>query len=1112
MRFRFTLRKALTLNFILAAIVPLAITGLIALHIFSRTIEREISTGNIQVARALAGEVERFLAEPVRILELVNERAAFQRKEGRTPPPDAFLNLLVGRFPVFERIEIVDEHGVIRHVAPPNPERIKTFLSGQPFFEDARATRHPVFSETFVSSATGRPTIALVIPGKKSFAVGYLNLAALNGIVDHVILGKGAYAVISDRLGRIIAHPDERLVEERVSIKNIEPIRRALTGQRGTFRYTFQDQKKIGSTAVVFATGWVVLVCQPEKEAFAAVTEIRNFLLAAVLAIAVMALFWAVFVLKKPLHSISALVVVARQVSGGDYRFEGVPSSYPEIDTLADSLTGMVREVANRENALRKTEEKYRNLVDESFDGIFLHDGHVIIFVNRRFCEMVGYEEKELIGKGFTFPLTQESREIAVERTRLRFEGKDVPRRCDLKMVRQDGSLLDVEVSAGVVMVENKQTIQVWVRDISEQKRLEEERALSEQRLGELYDSVSDLIYTQDLEGRFLSANRAIAVLFDLTPAEMVGLKASTFMKPELAPLYEIEYLGKLKEQGRYEGVTAYLAGDNRKFYIEYRSVLIEPPHGDSYISGIGRDVTSQIMARRKIRESAERMQAVLDTSPSPIVAYDDVGAVIFMNKAFTQVFGWTIEELNGRPIPFVPEDQREKTLQPIKDLYSGKRTGVITMETVRLTRAGDRLDVLVSAALIAASEGKPSGMVVSLTDLTAQKKMESALQQAQKMEAIGALAGGIAHDFNNLLMGIQGNVSLSLIHNGLGDAVRRNIENIEALVSRGATLTRQLLGFARGGKYEVKTYDICDILEVESALFGDTKKDIVIERNPSPDIWKVDVDRAQIEQVFMNLFINAGQAMPGGGNLYLSAENIVVDDMYRGSYDVKPGRYVKVSVTDTGMGMDETTKKRIFEPFFTTKEQGKGTGLGLASAYGIIKNHGGFINVYSEIGRGTSFHVYLPASVSASAEKAGPPPREGVLFKGTETILLVDDEPMILEVGKEMLEAMGYRVIAAGSGREAIDVFSAVAGKTGETEKIDLVIQDMIMPGVGGGQVFDSLKTIDPDVKVILSSGYSMNGQAKDILSRGCAGFIQKPFTMKELSRKVHEVLSPLP
>ncbi len=1108
MRLHFTLRKALALNFILVAVLPLLVGGLAGIKIISRTLETEISERNSQLAAALVDETTAFLDDSIGILQLVHDRIAHTRKDGKTPPPDDFLRLLRGRFDAFERIAVVDREGRIRHIVPPQPEKSNTDFSGQPFFRDALATGHLAISETFVSEATGFPTVGIAVPGKAGLVVGYLNLATLARRAGNITIGRSGQAVVFDRFGAIIVHPERHFVTERMNLKNMAPVREALAGRTGTFRYSFLGVPRIGSTAVIARTGWIVLACRSEKKAFAPVAVLRNILFASLIAIFLLVLVLAVFVMKKPLGAITGLVAAAGKIAGGDYHFEDVPESYPEIDALATGFRGMAEEVASRENALAKAEERFRRLVENSFDGIFLHDGKKILFVNSRLCEMVGYEEKELTGKGFTALLSPEYRAIALERTHLRFEGKSAPRRYNVQMIRRDGSLLDVEVSAGAVRMDDKQAIQIWVRDISEQKRLEEERALSEKRLGELYDSVSDLIYTQDIEGRFTSVNKAIAGLFDLTSAEMVGMKASAFMKVELAPFFETEYLGKLKEQGHYEGITAYIAGDNHKFYIDYRSVLVRPPHGEPYISGIGRDVTSQIMAQRKVREASQRMQAVLDASPNPIVAYDVAGNVTLVNKSFTDVFGWTFEELAGRSVPFVPEDQKEKTMQAVRDLFSGKISGVGTLETARLTKAGDRRDIIVSATLISSSEGKPAGMVVSFTDITERKKMEAVLLQSQKMEAVGVLAGGIAHDFNNLLMGIQGNVSLSLLSRDMNDGLRRNMENIESLVNRGATLTRQLLGFARGGKYEVKTYNICDILEVESALFGDTHKDIVIERNPAPDLWKVDVDRAQVEQVFMNLFVNAGQAMPKGGQLTLEAENVMIDDASQRMFYIRPGRYVRVSVTDTGIGMDEKTKSRIFEPFFTTKEPGKGTGMGLASVYGIVKNHGGFINVYSEPGQGTSFHVYFPASEAVVAEEKTESAAKDSLIYGEGTILLVDDEAMIVDVGKDMLEMMGYRVITASGGKEAIEKFAVVQNKAGEVDRIDLVIQDMIMPGIGGGELFDRLRELDPDVKVILSSGYSLNDQARDILSRGCRGFIQKPFSMEALSRKVHEVL----
>jgi CheY-like chemotaxis protein len=281
--------------------------------------------------------------------------------------------------------------------------------------------------------------------------------------------------------------------------------------------------------------------------------------------------------------------------------------------------------------------------------------------------------------------------------------------------------------------------------------------------------------------------------------------------------------------------------------------------------------------------------------------------------------------------------------------------------------------------------------------------------------------------------------------------------------------------------------------------MFGRTKKEIRIHTSHLKDTWPVEVDRGQIEQVLLNLFVNAWQAMPGGGDLHLLSEDVELDETYDMPYKVEPGRYVKLSVVDSGVGMDQVTQARIFEPFFTTKEMGRGTGLGLASAYGIIKNHGGHVNVYSEKGRGTTFNIYLPASDKA-VEKEVEQPRE--LRRGNETILLVDDEDITVEVGEEILVELGYKVITARNGIEALAAYKDNAAT------IDMVILDMIMPDMGGGKTYDELKKINPGIKVLLSSGYSISGEASEILERGCNDFIQKPFNMKQLSEKMRRIL----
>jgi CheY-like chemotaxis protein len=322
----------------------------------------------------------------------------------------------------------------------------------------------------------------------------------------------------------------------------------------------------------------------------------------------------------------------------------------------------------------------------------------------------------------------------------------------------------------------------------------------------------------------------------------------------------------------------------------------------------------------------------------------------------------------------------------------------------------------------------------------------------------------------------------------------------MEDYVKRGSELTRQILGFARGGKYEVKSIDLNDLLEKSSEMFSRTKKEIPIHKKFQKDLWPVEVDRGQIEQVLLNLFVNAWQAMPAGGKLYLETENLFLgeDDLQK-HYTLDPGKYVRVSVTDTGAGMDKPTRERIFEPFFTTKEVGRGTGLGLASAYGIIKNHNGVIDVESEVDQGTTFRIYLPISNKKvlMEDTAG-----GIAYKGRETILLVDDEEMIADIGKRMLEKLGYRVLLAESGTNALNVYE------NHRDSIDMIILDMIMPGLGGSETFDRLKAMDPSIRVLLSSGYSLNGQASQIMKRGCNGFIQKPFNIEQISKTIREIL----
>ncbi len=499
------------------------------------------------------------------------------------------------------------------------------------------------------------------------------------------------------------------------------------------------------------------------------------------------------------------------------------------------------------------------------------------------------------------------------------------------------------------------------------------------------------------------------------------------------------------------------------------------------------RHITTELLSVKRHFEVilTSMTEGILEITPEARIVYANPMAISLFNKPEDQLLASDFTDLF-----------QELDRQRIKDhLFTIKTHPQATIGNSSVMINGKQI----SLHLIPVMDERQKSIIVILNDVSEQKRMEAKLIQAQKMEAIGTLAGGIAHDFNNLLMVIQGNVSLMLLDLHPTHPHYEMLKTIEKQVQSGSKLTLQLLGYARKGKYEVKPIDLNQLVEETSVAFGRTKKNITLHRELAEDLLACEADQGQIEQVLMNLFVNAADAMPEGGDLFLKTINATHKDIKSRLYDPIPGGYVLVSVTDTGTGMDSKTMGRIFDPFFTTKELGRGTGLGLATVYGIVKGHGGYIEVESAKSHGSTFKVYLPASekkVKKIMETTGP------ILKAMGTILFVDDEKVILEVGEKFLKVLGYKVLIAQSGMEAIEVFKKHRGS------IDLVLLDMIMPNIGGGEVYDRLKEISPEVKVLLASGYSIDGEATKILERGCNGFIQKPFDIMQLSRSIRAIL----
>ncbi|MBW1841181.1 MAG: PAS domain S-box protein [Deltaproteobacteria bacterium] len=651
-----------------------------------------------------------------------------------------------------------------------------------------------------------------------------------------------------------------------------------------------------------------------------------------------------------------------------------------------------------------------------------------------------------------------------------------------------------VETRTQELLAANEQLKQ----EVEERKRTEAALKESEENYRYIVEHAPTGIYEIDfINRRFTSVNDAICEFSGYTREELLSIDPGDILTEESRDRFVERTL---------KAFAGEKVPDSVEFQIRTKTgkenwVLLNTRYKYEEGKLIGASVIAQDISEIKrteeaLRISEEKYRLLVENANDAIfIAQDE--SIKFPNPKTFQLTGYSLEEVKDTPfINLIHPDDRNMILERHRQRLKGE-TLPDTYSFRIIRKTGEELWVQLNTVIIS-WEGRPATLNF-LRDVTQQRRLEFQLQQAKKMESLGTLAGGIAHDFNNLLMGVQGRTSLMLIDAGASHRYFDHLKGIEEYVKSAADLTKQLLGFARGGKYEVKPIDLNALIKNQNRMFGRTKKEIMIRGKYEANLWAAEVDAGQMEQVLLNIYVNAWQSMPGGGDLYVQTENVTIDESHSKAHQVEPGKYIRISVTDTGVGMDADIQQRIFDPFFTTRAMGRGTGLGLASTYGIIKNHGGFLEVYSEKGKGATFEIYLPAT-EKSVVADGQIREE--LLRGEETILLVDDEDLIVEVGKKLLAELGYTPLTAGNGAAAIKIYKK------NRDRIALVILDMIMPEMDGGETYDRLKQINPHIKVLLSSGYSINGKAGEILERGCDGFIQKPFKISDMSKKMRAIL----
>jgi PAS domain S-box-containing protein len=754
--------------------------------------------------------------------------------------------------------------------------------------------------------------------------------------------------------------------------------------------------------------------------------------------------------------------------------------------------------------ALRSSEAQFRVLSESSLASILIFQDNRFVYANPAAEAISGYSREELLSMDPGTLLAPESVEKVTKRVAARLRGEEPSGHLELKFLRKDGRERWMDTTGATIRFNGQFAVLSTGFDITERKWAEEALRASEEKFATAFRSAPDSMTISTLrEGRYVEANDRFLQIYGYTRGELVGQSALE-LNVWADPQDRAALLERLQREGRAQDLEVRLrtkSGEVRQVQLSAECIELE---GETYLVAGSRDITERKVAEEALRRSEEKFAKAFRSNPDAItISTLKDGHLLEVNEGFLRLYGYSREEVfTSSTLELgIWEDPRDRETLVTQLLEHGSVAG---LEAHMRTKLGAARVVLFSAETIELA-GEPCVVIVA-RDVTERRQLEEQFRQAQKMEAVGRLAGGIAHDFNNLLTIIRGHSDLAMLELEAGSNVHDSLTEVQKAADRASGLTRQLLAFSRQQVLEPRIINLNHVVrDTEKMLRRLIGEDVELVSRLAPDLKNVKADPGQMEQVIMNLVVNARDAMPTGGRLTLETSNVELTPAFAEEHPgARPGACVMLAVSDTGCGVDEATRGRIFEPFFTTKEMGKGTGLGLSTVYGIVKQSEGYITVESEVGRGSTFRIYLPQAEAKAVAAAKAPADPVSSSSGSETILVVEDEDALRELARRFLENSGYTVLAAGQGAEALEVARQ------HRDPIHLVVCDAVLPGINGRELAGQLRSAHPEAKVLFVSGYTDDA----LLLHGIAGdgtpFLQKPFTSDALLRKVRQVLNP--